>query len=85
MNLTLCRRAENTILLYPSLKRYLEKDEKYKVVVEAGSVTDIMEFCPNNEITINYTGAYEPEISSDGSLFSDDLMILATLWLNTSL
>lgn len=64
--------AESTILLYPSLKRYLEKDEKYKVVVEAGSVTDIMGFCPNNEITINYTGAYEPEISSDGSLFADD-------------
>ena len=64
--------AESTVLLYPSLKRYLEKDEKYKVVVEAGSVTDIMGFCPNNEITINYTGAYEPEISSDGSLFSDD-------------
>lgn len=64
--------AESTILLYPSLKRYLEKDGKYKVVVEAGSVTDIMGFCPNNEITINYTGAYEPEISSDGSLFSDD-------------
>lgn len=64
--------AESTILLYPSLKRYLEKDEKYKVVVEAGSVTDIIGFCPNNEITINYTGAYEPEISSDGSLFSDD-------------
>lgn len=64
--------AESTILLYPSLKRYLEKDEKYKVVVEAGSVTDIMGFCPNNEITINYTGAYESEISSDGSLFSDD-------------
>lgn len=64
--------AESTILLYPSLKRYLEKDEKYKVVVEAGSVTDIMGFCPNNEITINYTGAYEHEISSDGSLFSDD-------------
>lgn len=64
--------AESTILLYPSLKRYLEKDEKYKVVVEAGSVTDIMGFCANNEITINYTGAYEHEISSDGSLFSDD-------------
>lgn len=64
--------AESTILLYPSLKRYLEKDEKYKVVVEAGSVTDIMGFCANNEITINYTGAYESEISSDGSLFSDD-------------
>lgn len=64
--------AESTILLYPSLKRYLEKGEKYKVVVSAGSVTDIMGFCPNNEITINYTGAYEPEISSDGSLFSDD-------------
>ena len=64
--------AESTVLLYPSLKRYLEKDEKYKVVVEAGSVTDIMGFCPNNEITINYTGAYDPEISSDGSLFSDD-------------
>lgn len=64
--------AESTLMLYPSLKRYLEKDEKYKVVVEAGSVTDIMGFCPNNEITINYTGAYEPEISSDGSLFSDD-------------
>lgn len=64
--------AESTVLLYPSLKRYLEKDEKYKVVVEAGSVTDILGFCPNNEITINYSGAYEPEISSDGSLFSDD-------------
>lgn len=64
--------AKSTILLYPSLKRYLEKDEKYKVVVEAGSVTDIMGICPNNEITINYSGAYEPEISSDGSLFSDD-------------
>lgn len=64
--------SESIVLLYPSLKRYLEKDEKYKVVLSAGSVTDIMGFCPNDEVTINYTGAYEPEISSDGSLFSDD-------------
>lgn len=64
--------TENTVLLYPSLKRYLEKDEKYTVVVSAGSVTDIMGFCPNEELTVSYTGAYEPEISSDGSLFSDD-------------
>lgn len=64
--------AESTVLLYPSLKRYLEKDVKYQVVVSEGSVTDIMGFCPNDEITINYIGAYEPEISTDGSLFSDN-------------
>lgn len=71
-DLNIVQSAETVISLYPSLKRYLEKDEKYKVVVNAGSVTDIMGFCPNDEITINYNGAYEPEISSDGSLFADD-------------
>lgn len=70
--LNIVQNSETIVSLYPSLKRYLEKDEKYRVVLSAGSVTDIMGFCPNEEITVNYNGAYEPEISSDGSLFSDD-------------
>lgn len=71
-DLNIFQNSETVVSLYPSLKRYLEKDEKYKVVMSAGSVTDIMGFCPNEEITVNYNGAYEPEISTDGSLFSDD-------------
>lgn len=70
--LNIVQNSETSVSLYPSLKRYLEKDEKYKVVLSAGAVTDIMGFCPNEEITVNYNGAYEPEISTDGSLFSDD-------------
>lgn len=71
-DLNIVQYSETVVSLYPSLKRYLEKDEKYKVVMSAGAVTDIMGFCPNEEITVNYNGAYEPEISTDGSLFSDD-------------
>lgn len=61
-----------TVFLYPALRRYLSKDKNYSVVVEAGSITDIMGFNPNEEISVNYVGAYVPEVPVDGSLFNDD-------------
>lgn len=60
------------VLIYPSVKRYLKKGVKYEVVLGAGSVTDIMGFCGNEEIRLTYNGAYEQSFTPEGDLFRDD-------------
>ena len=72
VELTFAQSDLTTVFLYPALRRYLSKDKNYSVVVEAGSITDIMGFNPNTEFSVNYVGAYVPEVPVDGSLFSDD-------------
>lgn len=62
----------NQVGLAPALRRYLRNGIDYKVVIPAGSVTDIMGDCGNEEITVNYHGAYVPETPAGGDLFFDD-------------
>lgn len=62
----------NQVGLAPALRRYLRNGIDYKVVIPAGAVTDIMGDCGNEEITINYHGAYVPETPAGGDLFFDD-------------
>lgn len=65
--------SNSTVILYPSVKRYLIKDTNYTVKLPAGIITDVMGYCTNEEIIIKYQGAYEQQINVDqGSLFSDD-------------
>lgn len=63
---------DNQIGLAPALRRYLKNGIDYKVVVPAGSVTDIMGDCGNEEITVNYHGVFESEPSQNADLFFDD-------------
>jgi hypothetical protein len=61
------------LALYPISTLYLYKDNSYRVVIPAGSVTDLGGSSANEEITIEYTGNYEREVSStDKILFSED-------------
>lgn len=63
----------SSVAFYPPLKRYLTKDVKYRVEIPADIITDIMGGCGNDEIVINYTGAYEQQIDvTEGTIFSDD-------------
>ncbi len=63
----------NVLTIYPSSTLYLFKDNTYKVVIPAGSLTDAGGSGKNEEIVINYSGNYEREVSStDKCLFSED-------------
>lgn len=57
---------------YPATKRNLYKGVNYIVKIPAGSVTDLMGNCPNEEISYTYVGAYVPEPPADTLLFADD-------------
>ncbi len=70
-DLTLASSA-NMLAVYPGTKRNLFKGVNYIVKIPAGSITDIMGNCANEEITYNYTGAYVPEPPADTLLFADD-------------
>lgn len=61
------------VAVYPASVQYLFKGQTYKVVVDAGAVTDVTGSGASGEITVNYTGTYERTISSDdATLFFDD-------------
>lgn len=62
----------NLLSAFPIVRQNLQKDINYKVVIPAGTVTDIMGFGANEEITLHYTGIYEPEILADTLLFAED-------------
>ncbi len=62
----------NMLAAYPATKRNLFKGVNYVVKIPAGSVTDIMGNCANNELTWHYVGAYVPEPPADTLLFADD-------------
>lgn len=66
---------ENQVALMPAASQYLYKGSQYKVVLEAGSLTDVSgsSKSANAQIVLNYTGTYERQIStSDATLFSDN-------------
>lgn len=65
----------NQAALVPAATQYLYKGSNYKVVLAAGSLTDVSGSAKsaNEEIILNYTGSYERQIStSDATLFKSD-------------
>lgn len=63
----------NQIVMAPALRRYLRIDTDYRVVLPAGSVTDIMGDCGNEEISLTYHGIYERQPDGDNvNLFFDE-------------
>ncbi len=63
------------VALVPSATQYLYNGGFYKVVLAAGSLTDMSgsEETANKEYVLNYTGTYERQISTDdATLFFDD-------------
>lgn len=78
--------TKNQVLLYPTSTVYLYQDLEYKVVVEAGSVSDYSgnEASYNKPIEITYHGSYVREVGSDAVLFADNFNNPAesySLWL----
>lgn len=63
----------NQIVLYPVSAQYLFNGTDYKVVVPAGTVSDVSGAGANEEITITYHGSYVREVSADDKyLFNSD-------------
>lgn len=60
--------SDNKVAVYPATGQYLYKGSNYKVVVDAGSVTDVTGYNGNEEFTVNYVGAYEREIADNDTL-----------------
>ncbi len=69
------------VALVPAATQYLYSGAQYKVVLAAGSLTDLSgtdvtdntDNTRNEELTIHYTGTYERQISTDdANLFFDD-------------
>lgn len=69
--------ARNQLLIYPTSGQHLFNGTDYKVVIPAGTVTDLSGAGENQEIVLNYKGSYVRTISADDKiLFSspcDDL------------
>lgn len=55
----------NQVMIYPTATQYLYLGNTYKVVIPAGSVTDLSGFCKNDELAFTYNGTYERTIISD--------------------
>ncbi len=75
------------VALVPAATQYLYSGAEYKVVLAAGSLTDLSgsdatdseDNTRNKEYTIHYTGTYERQISTDDAdLFFDDFDDVAT-------
>lgn len=66
--------AGTVVYAYPAATRRLSKGREYEVRIMPGSLTDITGFCPNEEIVIEYRGAYQATAPDTGSeyLFFDD-------------
>lgn len=64
--------SDRRIAIYPAATQYLYMGQQYKVVLDAGSVTDLSGSGANEEITIAYTGTYERQMGTGDALFSDD-------------
>lgn len=63
----------NAVVMAPALRRYLRLGTDYRVVMPAGSVTDIMGDCANEEISVTYHGIFEQQPSQDNAnLYFDD-------------
>ncbi len=57
------------LFAYPLTERKLMKGNEYRVCIQAGAVTDVTGYCPNDSITLNFTGRYQ--IDSRISFFDD--------------
>ena len=60
------------VALYPVNPQVLYKGANYRIVIPAGCVTDVTGNNANEEIILNYTGAFEREISSDDKILFQD-------------
>ena len=75
MNVVVSTVDQSYVAIVPSSTQYLYADGQYKVVLAAGSLTDLSGSTDtyNEEYTINYTGTYERQISTDdANLFFDN-------------
>jgi hypothetical protein len=64
---------DNQVAVFPLSTQYLYKGANYRIVIPAGCITDLAGNCANEEITINYVGGYEREVSyDDKTLFAED-------------
>ena len=64
-----------TVALMPSATQYLYAGASYKVVLEAGSLTDLSgsSATANAEVVLDYVGTYERSINTDdATIFSED-------------
>lgn len=63
---------DNKLVIYPTTRQNLYKGTNYKMVLKAGSVTDVTGGCANEEITLNWVGQYVRTIeTSDRYIFQD--------------
>lgn len=62
------------IMLIPASTTYLYNNVDYKVVLAAGSLSDLSgsESSLNEEITVNYKGTYVREVTNEAVMFSDN-------------
>lgn len=73
----------NRVLVYPVLAQNLYLGNSYKLVINAGSVTDVTGKGGNEEIVLNYEGTFERQISFDDAiLFEDDFSDVSSSWNN---
>lgn len=60
---------------YPLTERKLMRGTEYRVCIQQGAVTDLTGYCPNDSITLNFTGKYT---MPTGDVFFDDFSSPAT-------
>lgn len=66
--------TRNQLMLTPVATTYLYKDQQYRLVLKAGSVTDRSGSAAsaNEEISALYTGTYVREVTNEAVMFADD-------------
>ena len=65
--------SNNQLLVYPITAQHLYNGTEYKVVIPAGSITDISGAGANEEITLTYHGSYVRVLSPDDKyIFKSD-------------
>lgn len=73
----------NIVDVYPASTQFLYQDVDYKVVLSAGSVTDVTGNGPNTEKVMEYKGTYMREITpDDDKLFYDDFSNISQSLIN---
>lgn len=55
----------NMVLVYPTSTLYLYRDNEYRIVIPAGSLTDAAGYSSNAEVSVSYIGSYERSVVSD--------------------
>ncbi len=72
---------DRTVYFYPATTQYLYDGSSYYVVIAAGSITDLSGAGGNEEIRINYNGAYVRTVSSDEKyVFYEDFSAQTGTW-----